>query len=992
MAKKKTENGTAKKKTPAAKKPKKTASSKKTSPASKKKPATEKTKKADTSFPIIGIGASAGGLDSFEKFFTHMSSDSGMAFVLVQHLDPTQKSILAELLNKFTSMEIHEVKDGIKIQSNGLYIIKPGKDMGILNGKLHLIEQTGPRGTSTPIDFFFRSLAQDQQENGICIIFSGTGSDGTQGLKAIKNAGGVVLVQDLGSAQYDGMPRNAIATGMADYITSPDKMPEQLSAFIHHVEKQKPKKTRELLKEDENNLEKICLLIRSQTGHDFSFYKKATIIRRIERRMGINLIDQMSGYIRYLQNNPVELQALLDDFLIGVSNFFRDPEAFEALKENVIPLLFENRPQEQPVRLWVPGCSTGEEAYSIAILIQEHLELLKKKYQVQIFATDINKEALDVARAGIYIGGIHSDVPQKYLQRFFTKKENTYQIDKNIREMMIFAEQSIIKDPPFSNIDLISCRNLLIYMEPELQKRVFSFILYSLNKNGCLFLGSSEYLNESAELFMPIDKKNRLFRYKGDEKMRLQMRILETQHLRSRNIMHKEESKSGGTDRSILLGKMAEDALLANYNASCAIINEQYEILYTYGRTGKYLEPTIGEANLAILKMARKGLGRELSSAINAVITQKKEIRYENVQVKTNGDTQSVNLTLKPALDPSSLQSVILVIFEDINPVETDKAAGASESPENKIVLKLKNELRDTKERLQSANEELETTNEELQSTNEELQSSNEEMHSSNEELRTSQEEMQSVNEELLTTNTELNMKIDELTKVNDDTKNLIDNVSVGVIFVDLEMCVQFFTPPATQIMNLLETDFGRPLTHIVSNLDYDLVPDIKKVLKNLIPITKEVAAKNRRSYMLNFNPYRTSYNEIKGVVITASDITLERLAAVLNDSNDAITIQDFEGNISAWNKGAEKMYGYSEAEALAMNIRDIVPDDKKSEALDYIRKMQEEEEEVESFETQRETKDGKILDVWLTVTKMVDEEGNSVAVATTERNVTDRK
>ena len=979
MAKKK------EKKISATKRAKKAGISKKTSP-SKKKSLTKAKKRAGNTFPIIGMGASAGGLDSFEKFFTHMPSDSEMAFILVQHLHPDYKSILPDLLKGFTSMEVHEAKDGTTVQPNCIYITKPGKNMGLLNGKLHFTEQTKSTGMNLPIDSFFRSLAQDQRENGICIILSGTGTDGSQGLKAIKEEGGLVLVQDPESAQYDGMPRSAVATGMVDYILSPDKMPEQLLAFIHYVKTQKPKESSGLLKKDLNNLEKICLLIRSQTGHDFSYYKRATIIRRIERRMGINLIDQMTVYINYLQENPDELQALLEDFLIGVSNFFRDQEAFDILKDKVIPLLFKNRSQDKPIRIWVPACSTGEEAYSIGILLQEHMELLKKNYQVQIFATDIVKKALDVARAGIYSKGIISDISKQYLERFFTKGEETFQINKNIREMMIFSEQSIIKDPPFSNIDLISCRNLLIYMEPELQKKVFSFILYSLNKNGYLFLGTSEYLSDFAELFVPIDKKNRLFRCKGGEKERLQMRILETQYLRPRNIIQKEESRSGGTDRSILLGKMAEEALLKNYNASCAIINEQYEILYTYGRTGKYLEPTIGEANWTILEMARKGLGRELSSAINVVKTQKKEVRCENVQVRTNGEIQPVNLTLKPDLDPSSLQPVILVMFEDISPVETEKAVGSSKSSANEIVLKLEHELRNTKEQLQSSNEELETTNEELQSTNEELQSSNEEMQSSNEELRTSQEELQSLNEELLTTNAELNMKMDELAIISNDTKNLMDNISVGVIFVDLEMCVQFFTPAATQIMSLLETDFGRPLTHVVSNIDYDIIPDIEMVLKTLVPITKEVTTQNRRSYMLNFRPYRTINYEINGVVITASDVTLERLAAVVKDSNDAITVQDFEGNITAWNKGAEKMYGYSEDEALTMNIRDIVPEGDKTEALDMVKKLR--GEEVESFESQRKTKDGRIIDVWLTVTRLVDDEGKPTAVATTERNL----
>ncbi|MDM8549101.1 chemotaxis protein CheB [Desulfobacterales bacterium HSG2] len=946
--------------------------------------------KESVGFPIVGMGASAGGLDSFEKFFTHIPPDSGMAFVLVQHLAPDHKSFLPEILKNFTGMETDQAKDGTKVRPNCIYVIQPGKNMGILNGVLYLIEQTGA-GPEFPIDHFFESLALDQKEKGICIVFSGTGSDGTLGLKAIRKEGGLVMVQDPESAQYDGMPKSAVATGLADHILSPDKMPAQLTAFIHHADK---KETGKFSSEDDlNHLNKIFMLVRHQTTHDFSFYKKASVSRRIERRMGINRIDNLADYVFCLQQNPKETEALFKDLLIGVSSFFRDMESFEILKENIIPPLFENRPLDQAVRIWVPGCSTGEEAYSIGMLIREHLEFLKKKYRVQIFATDINDEAIDIARTGIYPSNIISKVPEEYLQRFFTQAEDgkTYQIDNNIREMMIFAEQNITEDTPFSNIDLISCRNLLIYMEPELQKKTFSLILYSLNKGGYLLLGTSEYLSNFAEeLFVPVKPRHKLYRYKGDEKINLQMRILETRQMRYENMSEKKSGKQGVTDQSSCLDKMAEKALLKNYKASCVIVNEQYEILHTYGRTGKYLEPAIGPADWTILKMARKGLGRELTIAIGTAITQKKEIRCENIQVDTNGDIQPVNLTIKPAINPSSLQPVIIVIFEDIDPVKTSETAGPSEPSDNETILSLQQELRNTRERLQSTTEELETANEELQSTNEELQASNEELRSSNEELRTSQEELQSLNEELLTTNSQLNRKIEDMIKINNDIKNLMDSIDMGIIFVDLKMRVQRFTPPATKIMSLLETDFDRPLTHVVSNLDYDIVPDIKSVLNTLVPITKEVATKDKHSYMLRFSPYRTVENTINGVVITSSDFTNQRLATVVMDSNDAISVQDTGGNITAWNRGAEKMYGYSEAEALEMNVRDIVPDGRKKEALAFIQKLQ--EEELESFETQRLTKDGRILDVWLTVTKLVDDQGKTVSIATTERDVTEQR
>lgn len=466
-------------------------------------------------FPVVGIGASAGGLNALEEFFKNMPPDSGTAFVLVQHPAPTHKSIMADIIKNYTRMKVKQVKDGMHIEPNCVYIMPPNSDMALLHGVLHLIEPYAPRGHRTPIDFFFRSLAQDQEENAICIVLSGSGSDGTLGLKSIKGEGGMAMVQEPKSAQYEGMPESAVHTGLADYILPPEKIAEQLIFYLQHIFPHGRKKAALLVSPGSDYLWKIFILMHSRTGHDFSLYKKKTITRRIERRMTFNRINNIEDYTIFLQKNTQEVDLLFRDFLIGVSNFFRSPEAFKPIKEKVIPSLFENRPPDKMVRIWVPGCSTGEEAYSIAMLVREHMISLKQKYKTRIFATDIDGYAIEKARTGKYPESIFSDVPGKYLKHFFSHRENNYQVKKEIRDMILFAEQSVIKDPPFSNLDLISCRNLLIYMEKELQKKVLSIFAYSLNPDGYLFLGTSESIGSAADFFTGIDKKWRLYRSRG---------------------------------------------------------------------------------------------------------------------------------------------------------------------------------------------------------------------------------------------------------------------------------------------------------------------------------------------------------------------------------------------------------------------------------------------------------------------------------------------
>jgi two-component system CheB/CheR fusion protein len=831
----------------------------------------------DIGFPVVGIGASAGGLEAFETFFDNVPPDSGMAFVLVQHLRAPHKSILDDLIRRHTRMQVSEVEDGVEVQPNRVYTIPPGKDLALLHGKLHLMEPGEKHGPRLPIDYFFRSLAQDQHERAICVVLSGTGSDGTLGLKAIKEEGGMAVVQDPQTAGYDGMPRSAIATGLVDYVLPPKDMPRQLITYVEHAFGPGKKKVSVPLPETTDSLQKIFILLRAQMGHDFSHYKKSTIGRRIERRMAVNQIGALDGYVRYLRQNPLEVETLFRELLITVTNFFRDPEAFQALEEQVIPRLLE-RPPDQPVRVWVPGCATGEEAYSIAVLLRERMERMKMSFSVQVFATDIDSEAIETARAGVYPDGIAADISAERLSRFFTQQNSAYHVNKTIRDMLIFAEQNVIADPPFSRIDLISCRNLLIYMEPKLQRRVVPLFHYSLRPEGFLFLGTSESIGEFTDLFEAVDKKHKVFR-------RRKAAIAHRYPIGFPPPPSMAEAVAAGLpeaivgEKKISFREVAERSLLQHYTPACAIVNEQGDVHYFHGRTGKYLEPAPGEATLNILRMAREGLRLELTTAIRKALAQNRSVRYQDLEVKTNGEYQTVHLTVRPIVEPPSMQGLLMVTFEDVTAeeeVEIVEEAGAPMEDRDRRVAQLERELRAKEEYLQTAIEELETSNEELKSTNEELQSSNEELQSTNEELETTKEEAQSINEELVTVNAELGQKIQELTQANDDMNNLLVGTGVGTVFLDERLHIQRFTPAAAEVVNLIQTDVGRPVSHVTSNLaGYDeLAQDARQVLDTLVPREREVQTKERDWYLMRVLPYRTLQNVIQGVVLTFVDIT----------------------------------------------------------------------------------------------------------------------
>jgi two-component system CheB/CheR fusion protein len=972
------------------------------------------------SFPIVGIGASAGGLAAFEAFFSGMPADTnpGMAFVLVQHLAPDHKSILTELISRYTHMQVFEVKDGMAVKPNCAYIIPPNRNMAFLNGTLHLTEPSAPHGHRLPIDFFFQSLAQDQRERAICIVLSGTGSDGTQGARAIKGEGGMVMTQNPDSTEYDGMSRSVIATGLVDYELLPAEMPAQLIAYVAQAFGNLPRAASVPVPKTESALKKIFILLRTQTGHDFSQYKPSTIHRRIERRMSVHRIETMDAYVKYVQQTPTEVEALFRDLLIGVTNFFRDPEAFKALDEQAIPKLFAGKPTGATIRVWSPGCSTGEEAYSIAILLQERLDALKQSYTVQVFATDIDSQAIATARAGLYPASIAADLSPERLARFFTAETNgsAYRIHKGIRGMLIFSEQNVIKDPPFSKLDLISCRNLMIYMDGNLQKKLILLFHYALNPGGMLFLGTSETVGAFDNMFTTLDRKSKLYQRKED--FHGAQRAALGRFFPPMTAMGVALPLVAGMTASpvkLPLRELTEQALLQQIAPAGALVNGQGDILYLHGRTGMYLEPAPGEVKIYnILKMAREGLRRDLTMALHKAEGTKEIVCCPGLRVKTNGHFTTVNLTIRPvAAGPNATLEVplYLVVLEEagsFDPEQSQQAAlhaivGADRSDMDADVriAAFKQELQAKEEILQSANEELETSNEELESSNEEMQSVNEELQSTTEELETSKEELQSVNEELATVNNELQTKVATLARTNNDMNNLLAGTGIATVFVDHQLHILSFTPTATRIVNLIPSDVGRPVAHIVSNLvGYDrLVADTQTVLDTLVHKEVEVQTTEGKWYTMRIQPYRTIDNVIEGAVITFVDITeivetrkvlrkaneLLRLAVVVRDSHDAITVQDLDGRILAWNPVAVRMYGWSEAEALVMNVSDRIPKNHDLEELTVIQQLAQ-SQVLEPYRTQRMAKDGTVVEIWMTSSALVNEAGQMYAIATTER------
>ena len=832
---------------------------------------------AGAAFPIVGIGASAGGLEALEQFLGHVPAGSGMAFVIVQHLDPTRKGIMSELLQRATRMKVVQVRDRTPVRPDCVYVIPPNKDMSILHGVLHLLKPAATRGLRLPIDFFLRSLAQDRQEHSVGVILSGMGSDGTLGLRAIKEKAGVVLVQEPATAKFDSMPRSAIDAGLADIVAAADELPEKILAYL----KRTPLIARtETALEDKTQsaLEKVVILLRTHTGNDFTFYKRNTLYRRIERRMGIHQIGKMANYVRYLQENSQELDLLFKELLIGVTNFFRDPAAWAQLSEQAIPEMLASRAPGQAVRAWVPGCSTGEEAYSLAIVLKEAVEEIKPrgKFTIQIFATDLDRDAIDKARTGIFPANIAADVSEERLKRFFTKEERGYRVRKEIREMVIFAPQNLIMDPPFTKLDILSCRNLLIYLTPEVQKKLVPLFHYSLTPGGILFQGSAETIGDFAGLFSPLDGKSRIFR-RAESILRPEQIAFPTAFSASPPAGPEAQPPAKPPTS---LQTLADQLVLHCYAPPAVLTNDAGDIFYVSGRTGKYLEPAAGKANWNIFVMAREGLRYELADAFKEALRKKNCVTLHGLKVGTDGGSQCVDVTVRQLDESGPLHGLVMIVFTDVpTPVAAQLAGRASKSQaRSPRVAELELELQRVHGAARATHEEMQTSQEELRSANEELQSTNEELQSTNEELTTSKEEMQSMNEELQTVNTELHAKVDELSHASNDMKNLLDSTDIATLFLDKDLNVRRFTPQATKIIKLIASDTGRPITDLASELRYpELADDAREVLRKLTFAEKPIGARDGRWFTVRIMPYRTLDDRIDGVVITFADITVAK-------------------------------------------------------------------------------------------------------------------
>jgi len=920
-----------------------------------------------SSFPIVGIGASAGGLEAFSQLLHALPADTGMAFVLIAHLDPTHGSMLTEILSRATPMPVEEVRDQTVVEPNRVYVIPPGVTMDIAEGILRLSPRTVVRGQPRTIDHFLQSLAEDQHHRAIGVILSGSATDGTLGLEAIKAEGGWTFAQD-DTAQHGSMPKSAVAAGCVDFVLSPAAIAGEIARISRHPFLVRESEDQLEAKAVEPSLGRVLAQLRMVTGVDLSQYKRNTLYRRITRRAVLNQMEGLQDYAQFLQGSPVEVEALFQDVLIGVTSFFRNPEAFEVLKTTVFPALTRDRSRHDPVRVWVLGCSTGEEAYSIAIAFTEFTEASRLQIPLQIFATDLNGAGIEKARAGLYPKAVALGMSSERLRRFFFEADGTYQISKSIRDMVIFAKHNVLTEPPFSRIDLVSCRNLLIYMEAALQQKAMGVMHYALKPNGWLWLGNSETLGGFRDLFDLEDAKHKFYVKKPGLPQMAQTFSGESLGRRGGGEeARRREPGVAGTD----IYREADRLLLNRYAPASVLINSDFEVIQFRGDTGHYLAPSPGKASLSLLKMLREGLLVGVRGAIHKARREEAQVREQGLRVKSSGGHRLVDVSVIPVKGSNSVnQTHYLVLFEEAGPSrelparprskersrgETAldrRARGKAEAAgAEQEAARLGQELAATREYLQSVIEQQEAANEELQSSNEEVQSANEELQSINEELETSREEIESSNEELATVNEELRNRNTELGQANNDFVNLLASVQLAIVMLGPDLRIRRFTPMAEKLLNLIATDVGRPITDIDLGLG---VANLSRMLTEVIDTVtvKEVEARDAEGhwYLLRLRPYRTLENRIEGVVLVLLDVdalkrqqdALRRQNELLDQTSEPIFIWELDGGITYWNRGAEETYGFSRQEALGRKSHELLNTSPRPDAfLDALRSQQ---------------------------------------------------
>jgi two-component system CheB/CheR fusion protein len=823
---------------------------------------------------IVGIGASAGGLEAIESFFQEMPVDSGMAFVVIQHLSPDYKSMMVELLSRKTKIPVHRAEDGLKVKPDNIYLIPPKKNISIFHGKLILTNQKNREEIliNLPVDIFLKSLAEDQGDRAVAVILSGTGSDGTRGVRLIKERGGLVLVQDEASAKFDGMPKAAVSTGVADFILPPGEMPSQLLAWLRHPYTVKQESKHKEIRQD-SGLTKLFSLLRSKTQVDFTHYKMNTISRRIQRRIAVTQSQDLDAYVDYAAKIPAEVKSLYRELLIGVTSFFRDSDVMGQLEHQFLPQLFKTITDNE-LRFWIAGCSTGEEAYTIAILSCEVCEKLGVNADIKIFATDIDKEAIAKAGIGLFSESIAADLSPAVLTKYFYRRGDQYQIARRIREMIVFAQHNLVKDPPFTRIDFVSCRNLLIYLQPVLQQRALEMFNFSLKPGGMLLLGTSETTGTIDNFFESLDQKGKIYKALGKTNP-VPVQIEHSQ--RNQNIqipLPAGNIRIPGRAAERSEGKLAQRLLNAISNwyvPLCVVVNEQLEVVYTTGDSRGLFTLPPGRAVYDITKMVDQKIAIPLATGIQKVFRTNEETIYTNVRVREQNIERNLRLNIRSLPGRKTEAPFVSVIFEDINEMTKD------DLPPNECNLDEETDqrLRDLEQELQFSRENLQATIEELETSNEELQATNEELLASNEELQSTNEELQSTNEELYTVNSEYQKKIMELTEAKNDIENLLSSSRIGTLILDEDLSIRHFSKSTKDLFNILESDIGRPLAHLSHKIsDFDLITSVQKVQKSDETMEKRVKSENGKCYLVRIIPYRVGPDSYAGIVVTIVDIS----------------------------------------------------------------------------------------------------------------------
>ena len=879
---------------------------------------------------IVGLGSSAGGLDALRRFFNSMPSDSGMAFVLVQHLDPTHPSMIADLLGRCTAMSVVQVDADMPVEANHVYCLPPGRYLSVSGGTLRLTDPVETGSVRMPIDFFLRSLGPDAQERGIGIVLSGTGTDGTLGLRAVKAAGGLAIAQDPLTAEHDGMPRSAIAGGAIDQVLSPESMPDVLLEFLRHPHVRGTGSFPPAEDIGRDRLDDVLAVVRDRTKFDFRNYKRSTLERRIGRRMGLRRSEHVAAYVQLLTHDPAEAAALCDDLLISVTSFFRDPEAWRVLQDQVLRPLVARTDAHAAVRVWVPGCATGEEAYSIAMVLIEERDAAAKSCPIQVFASDVDADALAVARAGLYPESVVAGLPAERRRRFFIDERHGARVGKELRESVVFARQNLLADPPFSKLDLISCRNVLMYLKPEGQRRVFSLLHFALIEGGHLLLGTAETIGGQEDLFEVVSKHWRIYR-----------RIGPTRYDKVRFPVMDESAFGRGVDPPPhapgigRLGTLAVQLLLERFVPACVLINRKCEIVYFAGPTQDYLVQPTGVPTQDLMSRLRDGLPTKLRGAIRRAIRDGE--RPVVVASVRRGDVwHRVTVSVEPLAGIGAMEGLLLISFVDgpqVTPPLRDAASAAGEPEESESVTRqLEDELKVTREELQGSIGDLESSNEELKVVNEEVMSVNEELRSSNEELETSKEELQSLNEELSTVNAQLEGKVTELEQANNDLDNLLTSTNIATIFLDTRFHVRRFTPAATRVFDLTSADIGREIGDVVRRgVDPDLPRDSEAVLARLTSISKEVQGRDGRWHVRQVLPYRTRDNRIEGVVVTFSDVAAEALQearlyaeAIVNTVREPLLVLDSDLRVLSANRSFYQTFRLSPEETVTRALYEL--------------------------------------------------------------------